>query len=598
VRPVKIPVRKIVVTLALMLLVVIGIRAGSGVHRPVFARLSIAVQPLGHPVMEGQSTTFQVVGHGIWPVTYQWWKNEAVIPGATSDRYTIPVATLGDNGTQFHVVLSSWGKALESDPATLRVFSPQPSEMPLFPIKASSNGKYLVDQNNKPFRIQGEAAWSLIANLTYAEADAYLSNRRAKGFNSVLVELMEHKVARGGKGASLSGVPTNRNGDLPFTGREGGGAYDGTWGTADFSTPNESYFAFADSIIDLAAKKGMLVNLAPMFLGYSGRNVGWWADLTNRVNSETVAYNFGAYVGRRYRNNRNIIWIIGGDYFPPTGSEGEARLLKFLEGIKSGGATQMWSGDWDAPCLSTDEPVFAPLMDMNAIYSYGPAGRAGATYPEARRGFAYSPTRPAYLKETEYEDEGWSLADPSVVRMAAYDAILEGATAGGFFGNRDVWKFGTDQWWWDPDENGHGSWVTAMESPGSFDFTFLGRLLDSVSWYDLIPSGLSGFKQLVTAGQGNYGTRDYVTAAATSDGSILLAYVPSSRKGATTITVDMTALRGSVQASWFDPTAGTYTGIGEGTFPNVATRAFTSPGMNSRRDFDWVLVLRAKSAQP
>ncbi len=37
-----------------------------------------------------------------------------------------------------------------------------------YPLKISTNRRYLVDQNNKPFRIQGDSAQSLIVNLTYA----------------------------------------------------------------------------------------------------------------------------------------------------------------------------------------------------------------------------------------------------------------------------------------------------------------------------------------------------------------------------------------------------------------------------------------------
>ena len=110
-----------------------------------------------------------------------------------------------------------------------------------FPLKVSSNDRYVVDQNGTPFRIQGEAAWSLLSNLTYSEAETYLANRAAKGFNAVLVNLIEHKFA--------VDAPKNRNGDPPFT-------------TAnDYRTPNPAYFAFADSIIDLAAAKGMIVLL-------------------------------------------------------------------------------------------------------------------------------------------------------------------------------------------------------------------------------------------------------------------------------------------------------------------------------------------------
>ena len=90
---------------------------------------------------------------------------------------------------------------------------------------------------------------------------------------------------------------------------------------------------------------------------------------------------------------------------PPRGSEGEARLLKFMEGVKAAGATQLWSGDWEPNTIATDEPSFAPFMDLNAVYTYGLKGKSGATYVESRNAFSYSPPRPAYLKETRYENE-------------------------------------------------------------------------------------------------------------------------------------------------------------------------------------------------
>src|SRR6267143_3892352 len=156
-----------------------------------------------------------------------------------------------------------------------------------YPLKISTNRRYLVDQNNKPFRIQGDSAQSLIANLTYAEADKYLSNRQRKGFNTVNINLLEAKFA--------IHAPANRNGDAPFT------------KPGDLSTPNEAYFAFADSIIDLAASKGMLVSLAAMYLGYGGGDQGWWSALTNAVNTQDVSYRFGLYVCRRYKNRANIL---------------------------------------------------------------------------------------------------------------------------------------------------------------------------------------------------------------------------------------------------------------------------------------------------
>ncbi len=92
-----------------------------------------------------------------------------------------------------------------------------------------------------------------ISGLTSEEAEKYLEDRRSKGFNWVIVNLIEHQF-RG---------PVDRYGQNPFT------------VSGDFSTPNEKYFAHADWVIRKAAEKGIQVFLAPVYLGYIGTNEGW-----------------------------------------------------------------------------------------------------------------------------------------------------------------------------------------------------------------------------------------------------------------------------------------------------------------------------------
>ena len=58
------------------------------------------------------------------------------------------------------------------------------------PLRVSGNQRYLIDRHDVPFLLQGDAAWSLIANVTKEDAATYLKNRHAKGFNAVLVNLI------------------------------------------------------------------------------------------------------------------------------------------------------------------------------------------------------------------------------------------------------------------------------------------------------------------------------------------------------------------------------------------------------------------------
>ena len=114
-------------------------------------------------------------------------------------------------------------------------------------------------------------------------------------------------------------------------------------------------------------------------------------------------------------------------------------------------------------------------------------------------------------------------------------------------------------------------------------------------WYNLVPDQSH---TVVTAGYGTFsssgslGSNDYLTAARTPDGSLVMAYMPTIR----TITVDMSKLSGAATAQWYDPTNGTYTAIAGSPFANTGAKQFTPPGSNNAGAGDWVLVLETSSS--
>ena len=97
----------------------------------------------------------------------------------------------------------------------------------------------------------------------------------------------------------------------------------------------------------------------------------------------------------------------------------------------------------------------------------------------------------------------------------------------------------------------------------------------------------------MTAGYGTFSARgsistdNYVTAARTPDGALIMAYLPSSRP----ITLDMARLAGEAIASWYDPTNGSYRSIEGSPFASSGRQDFIPPPKNSAGDGDWVLVL-------
>lgn len=101
-----------------------------------------------------------------------------------------------------------------------------------FPLKVASTGRYLEDASGTPFLMIGDAAWSLIAGLTREDADVYLQDRRCRGFNTLLVNLIEYRFLRD--------PPRNAYRTAPFT------------AAGDFTSLNDAYFDHAEWVIGRA----------------------------------------------------------------------------------------------------------------------------------------------------------------------------------------------------------------------------------------------------------------------------------------------------------------------------------------------------------
>ena len=233
----------------------------------------------------------------------------AIAPGPCTVTLTAAAASSRDRRS-LTVVVRSQGRSFE------------------YPLQVAPGGRYLVDRRGTPFFIKGETAWLALANLTEDEQERYLADRGAKGFNLVEVMLTNHDYT-----TSPGPVPpSNRAGEQPFL------------KPGDFSTPNEAYFDRAVAFVDRAADHGIVVLLAPGYLGFDGGREGWWQELNSPVNTREVCAGFGRYLGTRFKEKKNLIWLAGGDFAPPAGSEGEARHREILDGIRAAGASQPWTG--------------------------------------------------------------------------------------------------------------------------------------------------------------------------------------------------------------------------------------------------------------
>jgi Protein of unknown function (DUF4038)/Putative collagen-binding domain of a collagenase len=441
---------------------------------------------------------------------------------------------------------------------------------PVFPLTVRPGKRYLVDAVGKPFLIHGDTAWSLIADLTREDVDVYLDDRRARGFNTILVNLIETRFA--------TNAPANAYGELPFRGQpfEALAAvaellpltrYATTAATLaiDFSTPNEAYFAHADWVLRRAAEKGFLVLLTPSYVGWQGGTQGWYRAMA--ANGPERLRQYGEFLGRRYRDFSNILWVHAGDYDPP-----DKDLVRAIaEGIARFDRDALHTAHCAPDTAAVEYWDREPWLDVNNVYTYGPVHSA------VLEQYARREPMPLFLIESAYENEHHSTEQS--LRTQAYQAMLSGA-GGHVFGNNPIWHF---------DGPGiHGepmSWREALDSRGAQSMTHLHSLLASVPWWRLEPDA---DHTLLVDGLGSEDKR--AVAARTADGSLAVVYVPGSRA----IAIDLAQLAGpDVAARWYDPAAGRFSAVAGAPFPASGLQRFNPAPANGSGYADWVLVLES-----
>jgi Protein of unknown function (DUF4038) len=65
-----------------------------------------------------------------------------------------------------------------------------------------------------------------------------------------------------------------------------------------------------DWVLHRAADKGFLVLLTPSYTGFGGGAAGWYQEM--KSNGTVQLQEYGRYLGQRYREFNNIIWVEGG----------------------------------------------------------------------------------------------------------------------------------------------------------------------------------------------------------------------------------------------------------------------------------------------
>jgi len=370
---------------------------------------------------------------------------------------------------------------------------------PAYPLKPSANGRYVVDRNNVPFLIIGDAPHSILANLNNADATTYLTNRGNNGFNALRIELLCDSYTGG---AGTEGSPNyghDVNGNNPFTSTLTGGYY-------DLTTPNPAYWSHLDYVVQTAATYGLQCVFTPLDQG------GW--TQTSLRNGTNRCYEYGQFLGNRYKDSPNIIWNLGNDFQNWATRQNDAVILAIADGIKSVDINHLMTIELNSPVSeSQDDPNWISRITANGVYTYHP------TYDEMLVAYNKPNIMPVLFLEEhyEYENVGGEFGTPNVPRRQEYWSLTSGALAGHMYGNHYTWTFASG--WQYLKTTGMkqliyskiffswtfaSGWQSHLKTTGIKQLMYFKNFFSSPRWYNLVPDQSH---TLLTAGYGTYAPR-------------------------------------------------------------------------------------------
>jgi len=421
-------------------------------------------------------------------------------------------------------------------------------------LRISADRRYFVTDNGKPFFYLADTAWELFHRLDRAEAEVYLRDRAAKGFNAVQAVVL----------AEADGLRTpNAIGDLPLL---------------DLSParPNEAYFRHVDWIVDRAAELGLYTTMLPTW----GDKWNCRTDAGPEVFTPANAEIFGEWLGRRYRN-RPVIWMLGGNRCPEN-SRHYSIIRAMAEGLRRGdGGTHLMTFHTAGAAGSAEFFHAEKWLDFNSRQNGHETDFP--RYALTRVDYERSPVKPVIGGEPVYEDIPVSLqtvnatyTNAADVRRAFYWNVFGGA-CGHAYGHHSVWQFYEEGR--TPRYAPLMTWREALLQPGAFHMGIGKRLIESRP----IPGRRPDEAFLVPSEAVPGAAHARLVAVREISGAYAMVYQPESRA----FDVRLDRISGAAVNVWrIDPRSGAMAKLG--TYPTKGVQRFCPPMRGER--LDWVYV--------
>lgn len=419
-------------------------------------------------------------------------------------------------------------------------------------FSVSSNKRFLL-KDGQPFFWLGDTGWELFHRLNKEEATQYFKKRSEQGFTIIQAVLL----------AEFDGLHVpNANGETPLI-------------NDDPTKPNEKYFLFVDTLIDLANQYHLNIGLLPTWGDKVFKNT-WGAgpEIFNEQNAGVYA----SWLANRYKDKTNIIWILGGDRIP-RGDADKAIWRAMGNAIKKATNNKAIISFHPQPNSFGSAEYFQHdgWIDFH-MFQTGHC-RDANVYDKIQSVYNMQPTKPVMDAEPIYEDhpvcfdvKNLGTSNSLDVRRSAYLDLFAGAF-GHTYGCHDIWQM------YSPNReavNGpHVYWQQAMELPGANQMKYVRNLMDAFPLLDRVPDQSIIKEQNTAAAERIQATRgnDYLMVYSTAGKAF---------------TVNMGKIKGrQVKGYWYNPRNGEKNTIAAIT--NINSKKFTPP--SSGYGQDWVLVL-------
>ncbi|MGV8093591.1 MAG: DUF4038 domain-containing protein [Mangrovibacterium sp.] len=479
-------------------------------------------------------------------------------------------------------------------------------------VICEQNPHLLATQSGTPVFLNNYTVWQLLRNGSRADIKEFIGVLQKNQFNVISLMILDINRSQPGK---------NFYGDMAFELDEKGLPDPLKPVLSEGNDPavaeEYDFWDHLDYVIETAGEMNMYVSLHPAWGDwFSGKYSGEPDSMI--VLDESIAYRYGYWLGKRYRNKRHIIWMLGGDRSAVYDSKtrGDRSRIYDYRSVYVSMAEGLADGINEVP-----ENFDGKASYRNILISYHPRKWA----PNSSEWFHYEPwltfnsiqdtpydqivsvphdynlypVKPTWLYEGRYEK---AITDWGI-RYQAYQITFSGAF-GHTYGAEEMWRFPSN-------------WRELVKLPGCTQMKFLYQISRGI-WTDEQFLQRTPDQSLIIGDQGltigdgittndgdgggkhqtnTNGSSDRITAMRAADRSWALVYTANGRD----IHLDLSGLSGKLNAYWFNPHNGMWWVDGTETEKMIPFKKdiqagsgslqFDAPGVPAEEN-DWVLMLK------